>query len=82
MIIVNVSVPAIEKVYNFSLEEKAKISDLIEELVELIAQKERLTFMGSLDELALCSVDSGILCGSDHTLSEYGVEGGTELILV
>ena len=82
MIIVNVRVPALEKVYNFSLEETAKVSDLIEEIVELICQKERISFGGSLEEMVLCSVESGEQCDKGRSLADYGVAGGDELILV
>ena len=82
MIIVNVKVPALEKVYNFSLDEKAKIKDLIEELVELIAQKERVPFGGDLAEMVLCCVENGEQCGKDNTLADYGIASGAELILV
>lgn len=82
MIIVNVRVPALEKVYNFSLDERAGIKDLIEEIVELIAQKECVPFGGNLEEMVLCSVENGEQCGKDHCLSDYGIVSGAELILV
>jgi len=81
MIIVNVRVPAIETVYNFSLEEKAKVRDLIEEITELIAQKEGVPFHGNLEEMILCSVENGEQCGKDNCLNDYGIVGGAELIL-
>lgn len=82
MIIVNVHVPALEKVYNFSVEEKAKVSDLIEELIELVAQKECIPFSGNLEEMTLCSIESGEQCNKDRCLIDYGICGGAELILV
>lgn len=82
MIIVNVGVPALEKVYNFSLEEKAKVRDLIEEIAELISQKERIPFTDSLDRMTLCIVETEEQCSRDACLADYGISGGTELILV
>lgn len=82
MIIVNVSVPALEKVYNFSLEEKAKVRDLVEEIVELVSQKERIPFKDSLENMALCIVETGEQCRRDACLADYGIAGGAELILV
>ena len=82
MVIVSVRVPALEKAYHFSLEETAKVSDLIEELAELIAQKERLPFGGRLEEMVLCSLDTGEQCSRECCLADYGVCGGSELILV
>lgn len=82
MIIVNVHVPALEMVYNFSLEETAKIGDLMEEMVELIAQKEHVPFHGNLEEMVLCSLESGEQCDKGQCLAGYGIAGGAELILV
>ena len=82
MVIVDVSVPALEKVYNLSLEEKAKIDDLIEEIVELVLQKEHLDRKGDHHELVLCAVESGVQMRRDKTLNDYGIVGGAELILV
>lgn len=82
MIIVNVHVPALEKVYNFSVEERAKISNLIEELIELVAQKECIPFSGSLEKMTLCSIESGEQCDKDKCLGDYGICGGSELMLV
>lgn len=82
MIVVNVNVPALEKVYNFSVEEKAKVEDLIEELVELIIQKECVPFGGELENMTLCSIDKKVMCDKTRCLNDYGICGGAELILV
>jgi len=82
MIIVNVNVPALEKVYNFSLDEKAPVGELIEELIELIVQKECIPFGGELDKMVLCSIDNKVLCDKSRCLNDYGVCGGAELVLV
>ncbi len=82
MMIVDIKVPALEKVYNFSVEEKAKVSDLIEEVVELVIQKEHLAFHGDLDEMVLCYVGGGLQCDRDRCLGDYGITGSSELILV
>lgn len=82
MIVVNVSVPALEKVYNFSVEEKARVGELVEELVELIIQKEGVPFGGELERMVLCSTDNKVLCDKSMCLNDYGVCGGAELVLV
>lgn len=86
MIIVNIRVPALEKVYNFSVEEKALVSDLIDEVVLLVYQKEGLSFEGdpraAFREMSLCSLDAGIQLDRQYTLSDYSVCDGSELILV
>lgn len=82
MIVVNVNVPALEKVYNFSVEEKARVGELMEELVELIMQKECVPFGGELDQMVLCSTDNQVLCDKNMCLNDYGICGGAELVLV
>ena len=82
MIIVNIKVPALEKEYNFSLDENAPVSDLIEEIAELIVQKEGVQFSGDLDEMALCSLDAGFHLNRRNCLNDYGIFGGAELELV
>ena len=82
MIIVNIHAPALETVYNFSLEETAKIGDLMEEIVELIAQKEHVPFGGGLQEMVLCSLENGEQFDKSRCLADYRISGGAELILV
>ena len=86
MIIVIVKVPALEKVYNFSLEEKAQVDELIDEITLLVFQKEGLSFDGdpksAFSEMSLCSLDAGIQLGRQYTLADYGVCDGSELMLV
>ena len=82
MIIVNIKVPALEKENNFSVDENAPVEDLIEEIAELIVQKEGVQFSGSTDEMALCSQNPGFQCARGNCLNDYGVYGGAELILV
>lgn len=86
MIIVNIRIPALEKVYNFSIEENAQVSDLIEEITLLVFQKEGLHFDGDpkedFREMSLCSLDAGVQFSRQATLAEYSVCDGAELILV
>ena len=82
MIIVNVKVPALEKVYNFSLEEKALVGEIIEEIVELVTQRDQLTFGGDIQDMVLYLREDGIHLDRDSTLDKYGIQGGSELILV
>ena len=82
MIIVNIKVPALEKEYNFSVDENAPVSELIEEVVELIAQKEGVQFGGNRNEVVLCSREPGFQCARESSLNDYGIYGGGELILV
>ena len=86
MIIVNVRVPALEKIYNFSLEEKAQISELIEEITQLVVQKEGLSIeedtKAAFNEMSLCSLDASVQLSRQYSLADYGISDGAELMLV
>lgn len=86
MIIVNVRVPALEKVYNLSIEEKAQVSDLIDEITLLICQKEGLVSEEdphlAFGQMSLCSIDAGVQLDRKSTPANYGVCDGAELMLV
>ncbi len=82
MIIVNIRIPALEKVYNFSIDERARVEDLIEEIVEMVKQKEGVKFQGDLKGLVMCSIDKGMSFLKERCLAEYGIYSGDELMLV
>ena len=82
MIVVNVTVPAMEKVYNMNLEEKAHVADIIAEIAGLICQKEHVTLRGDIREMVLTSKDRGIILDREKTLQDYGILTGAELLIV
>ena len=82
MIIVNIKGPALEQEYNFSVDENAPVQDLVEEIAELIVQKEGVQFSGRMEDMVLCSSEPGFQCARGSCLNDYGIYGGAELILV
>jgi len=82
MILTDVYVPSVSKHYAFQLDEKVKIGILIEELAELICQKEQCRFVGKKTELVLCIYKSNAIMSKDMTLRDYGIADGGRLILV
>lgn len=82
MIIVDVRVPALDAVYDFSLSEDTYIGILIEEMVEMICRHEKLLEAPDSDAHWLCCVSTGQILDREKTLHDYGVETGNQLILV
>ena len=82
MVMVDVTVPAIGRKYNFNLEERARISMLISEIVEVICQKENCFLEGNADQLTLCCQEQQKLLNPEKTLSEYGIQNGSRLLLI
>lgn len=82
MILVDIFVPGIDKNYDFQLNETIIISAVIEEIGEMISQKEQLDIMGDIDDLQLCDRKKQVLLPKNKTLAECGIMTGESLILV
>ncbi|MBO5030826.1 MAG: glutamyl-tRNA amidotransferase [Lachnospiraceae bacterium] len=82
MILVDVFVPAADNVYDFRLDEDVKIGLLIEEIGEMICQKEHCRMEGRMDKLLLCSMDNRNILSRDTTLAESGIKTGGKLMLL
>jgi len=82
MINVDVYVPALERVYNFNLDEDSRISVLIEEISDLICKKEHSSLDGIKDRFIMGSIDEKLNFNADYSLREYSVKSGEKLILV
>lgn len=82
MILTDVYVPSVSKHYAFRLDEKAKISVVMAELIELICQKEQCEFSAGKEKFVLCTYQSKAIMSSERTLREYGITDGGKLILV
>lgn len=82
MILVDIKVPGVEQTYDFSLDENAPIALVMEEIVEMIGQKEHCTIAGNKEELLLCSYERQAVLPKKATLRECGIATGSRLLLV
>lgn len=82
MLHVDVYVPAISKNYEFSLNEHAKISMLIEEIAAVIRQKENRRWSQNGSQLMLCNQSGGYTLPMEKTLYQCRVRQGSRLILL
>lgn len=82
MILVDVYVPSVDKSYDFNLDETAKGSVILEELVEMIDQKERTSLVGDLGDLILCDRLCCRILPMDIALKDCGIHNGSSLLLV
>lgn len=82
MIVVDLHVPIIYQNYNFQLNENIEINLLIEEISEMIGQKEHSQIVGDVNKLLLCDKKTGRVLEKNKTLNECGVITGNSLILV
>ena len=82
MIMVEIYVPLLQKSYDFSLDETVEIRILLEEIAEIICQKERWPRLESANKLLLCNCDTQQIYPADSTLRGAGTSSGSRLILV
>ena len=82
MILVDVYVPALGNTYDFKLDEEEKIGIIIEEISELVGQKEHSGIVGEIDDLMLCLQGDQKILPRNMTLNEAGVLNGSSLILL
>lgn len=81
MIIVDVFVPAVDKTYNFSLNESVDIESVIMEVIEMIEQKERVVIVGNRNELFFFDKERKHQLPKSNTLNECFIKTGDTLIL-
>ena len=82
MIMVEIYVPLLQKAYDFSLDETVEIKILLEEIAEIICQKERWPRLESANKLLLCNRDTQQIYPPDSTLRGTGTSSGCRLIMV
>lgn len=82
MILVDVTVPSVEKSYDFNLDENAQIGLVIEEIAGMISQKEHCSISGNKETLLLCKYEGQVVLDKQSTLKECGLVNGGKLLLV
>ena len=80
--IVDIYVPSVDKTYDFTLDENQEVSIIIEEIVEMISQKENCNISGNVKELLLIGLESSEIFDKNRTLNSYKICNGKRLILV
>lgn len=82
MILVDIYVPSVDKEYNFNLNESVPIKTILEEITEMIGQKEKTFLNGNLDNIVLCSKDMQSILPKNLSLAECNILTGSSLFLV
>ena len=82
MIMVDIQVPALNRQYNYMLDEQSTIEVLIPEILEVVNQKEGLTQHGGTGAFRLCLSESGTVMDRKCTLSQYHCVNGARLMLL
>jgi len=82
MILVDIYVPCLDKVYDFHLDETAKVQIILDEIVEMIGHKEHTTLYGGVADLTLYDRLERRPLPVDMPLGECGIHSGSSMLLV
>ena len=81
MIVIDVCVPVIGKTYDFSLEENIEVGVCVDEIAELISQREGCAVESESTKLMILNAGNGAVLDYSKTLEENGIKSGDTLIL-
>lgn len=82
MILVDLEVPSMRKIYQFQLEENCPIDHLIAEIVEIIEQKEHCCLQQGEERLELCSREKKCVLNQELSLAQQQIREADYLILL
>ena len=82
MIIVDINVFILDKVYDFELNEEVKVREVIEEIVHMVEQKEKTAFTGDIRDMVLVDNFRKDILNPEYTLAQQGIDSGWNLSLV
>lgn len=77
-----ISVPALTRSYEFSVNEHVKIPVLIEEVTSVIGARERCRWVDDANGAILCDIERGRVLPRERTLYECHVTPGSKLMLI
>lgn len=81
MILVDIQIPVLNGVYDFELDEEAKMNEVLEEILCLAAQKENIS-LNEEEHMQLFALRQESLLDKNGTLKGQQVESGDRLILI
>lgn len=82
MIIIEIFVPSVDKIYEFKLNEDVSVGVAIDEISSVICQKEQCAVLGDKSQFMLVRTESRQILSMGLSLYENGVQSGDRLILV
>ena len=80
MIMVDIYIPEIGQVYDFEMDEEKTVGTVQKEIMELIAEKEKLPEPKETG-MALYALQNAEILSNHRTLKEQGIQSGDKLIL-
>lgn len=82
MILVDIYIPSLDETYNFRVDEMAKITNIVQEISEMMCKKYKTELNYPPENFYLCSDEKGMVLDENTTLAENQVVNGSRLFIV
>ena len=82
MVLVEIYVACVDKTYDFRLDTKSVIKNVIDEIIIVVSQKEDIELTIDKEHITLSIVSKKIVMNKSLTLDDYNVVQGMQLMLV
>lgn len=82
MILVDIYVPSLDKIYDFQVDETIQTEKIIMEIAEMISNDVKAESKLEVGKLMLCSMDKEQILQKNLSLQAYGIRNGSRLLLV
>ncbi|MGN1179757.1 MAG: EsaB/YukD family protein [Suilimivivens sp.] len=81
MILLDVQLPLINKIYDFELDEDMMVSELLQKIMGIIAEKEGMEYDPE-DKMYLYAMGNERILNESYSLKQQGIRGGERLVLI
>lgn len=82
MILVDISIPALDNTFDFMLDENTPVDKIIMEVIEMISKQTHSGKIDHIDEFMLYDCKGKRRLQPNQTLHQTGIEDGCSLLLV
>ena len=80
--LVNIRLPMLSAEYEFDIDEKKKISAIIEEVAETVCQQEHMVLKGSPSQMLMLHLETKTILQSYQNPVRAGIRNGDTLIII
>ncbi|GAA0793291.1 hypothetical protein GCM10008910_08010 [Faecalicatena orotica] len=82
MIIIEIEVPMMGKLYDFQIDENVPLSEVMDEAAEMICQKEQCPVQGDIRRMLMWNAQNRVQLAKERTAAENGLWTGSRILLV
>lgn len=82
MILVDIYIPSLGDTFDFRIDETAKLTNVVQEISEMLTIKYKSSLNKKPEEFMLCSIADCRILNNDTTLWENNITNGSKLLMV